>query len=468
MDDFNAEILSRIPLAEAVILTLSHVAQPSFLADVYDRFRGRTYQKVLSFPALVQLITDAMVQHQGSGKQSFARAAEQDRMPVTDSAAYRKLGRLPLALSQAFLAETTDRLGPLGCPRRATLIPVSLQAMTLVPIDGKKIKNVAKRIKALRGLPGAVLGAKVLVALRLDTGQAIAFHADPDGEVNDCPLVPGLLSQVRSRTPGSRLYIVDRQFCGTIQLDQFAAEDDHYLARRTTTAKFAPDPQRPSQEGLDTRGRRYVESWGYLGTGGKRRYVRQITLERPGEETIILVTDLLDAEQYPASDLLEAYLMRWEIERVFQQITEVFALESLIGSTPEAVVFQCAFCLLLYNVLQVVRGLLAEVQEQAPERISTEQVFYDARRELVSLATLGDAAIIAEQFDVPTTPEQTRGRLVELLSRAWSDRWLKAPSKKKQPPRNRTKESGAHTSVSRAQKAYKEAKALEIKNGGAQ
>ena len=73
MDDFTAELLSRLPLAEAVILTLSHVAQPSFLEDVYERFRGRTYQKVLSFPVLVQLITDALVQHQGSGKQSFTR-----------------------------------------------------------------------------------------------------------------------------------------------------------------------------------------------------------------------------------------------------------------------------------------------------------------------------------------------------------------------------------------------------------
>jgi hypothetical protein len=466
MDDFNAELLSRLPLAEAVIVTLSHVAQPSFLEALYQRTRGRTYQKVLSFSVLVQLITDALIQHHGSGKQSFTRAAEQDRMPVTDSAAYRKLGRLPLTLAQAFLAETTDRLGPLGCSQGATLIPASLQTMTLVPIDGKKIKHVAKRIKALRGLPGAVLGAKVLVALRLDTGQAIAFAADPDGEANDCPLVPDLLPQVRDRTLGPRLFIADRQFCGTDQLDHFAAEGDHYLVRRTTTARFTPDPQRPSREGVDKRGRSYVESWGELGTGNKRRYIRQITLERPGEETIVLVTDLLDGEMFPASDLLDAYLLRWEIERVFQQITEVFALERLIGSTPEAVVFQCAFCLLLYNVLQVVRGLLAEVQERAPEKISTEQLFYDARRELVSLATLGDTDKIAEELNAATTPEQTRGRLLELLSKSWSDRWLKAPPKKKQPPRDRTKKAGAHTSVSRAQKAYEEATGREPSRPG--
>jgi Transposase DDE domain len=468
MDDFDTELLSRLPLAEAVILALSHVAQPSFLDDLYERFRGRTYQKTLSFPVLVHLISDALVQHGGSGRQSFTRADEQERMPVTNSAAYRKLSRLPLPLSEAFLSETTDRLSRLSRAQSAKSIPPSLQAMTLVPIDGKKIKHVAKRIKAPRGLPGAVLGAKVLVGLRLDIGQAIAFHADPDGETNDCPLVPGLLAQIRSRTDGPRLFLADRQFCGSDQLDLFASEGDHYLVRRTTTARFTPDPRRFSREGVDTRGRRYVESWGDLGIGSKRRYVRQITLERPGEEPIILVTDLLDGAMFPASDLLDAYLLRWEIERVFQQITEVFSLESLIGSTPEAVVFRCAFCLLLYNVLQVVRGLLGEIQEREPETISTEQVFYDARRESVALTTLGGPATIADHFRVSTTPEETRGRLLELLRRTWSDRWLKAAPKKKTPPRDRAKQSGAHTSVSRAQKAYEQANAREIKDGGAQ
>jgi hypothetical protein len=41
-------------------------------------------------------------------------------------------------------------------------------------------------------------------------------------------------------------------------------------------------------------------------------------LVRPGEETIILLTDLLDAAQYPATALLELYGARWSIERVFQ------------------------------------------------------------------------------------------------------------------------------------------------------
>jgi hypothetical protein len=35
---------------------------------------------------------------------------------------------------------------------------------------------------------------------------------------------------------------------------------------------------------------------------------------RPGDEDVILMTDLVDAAAYPAEDLLEVYLSRWGIE----------------------------------------------------------------------------------------------------------------------------------------------------------
>src|SRR5206468_12662016 len=109
-------------------------------------------------------------------------------------------------------------------------------------------------------------------------------------------------------------------------------------------------------------GRVIRQEWGWLGTleqGERRLYVRRITLERPGEEEVALVTDLLDEADYPAADLLAVYLTRWQIENVFQQITEVFELRHLIGCTPKATVFQASLCLVIYNVLQLVRGYIA-------------------------------------------------------------------------------------------------------------
>lgn len=465
MDDFDRAVLQRVPLAEATLLLLSHATGEPFLDDLYDRHRGRCYEKVLSFAALVQLIGDALIQHRGSGRKSCDHAAEMGAMPVTPSAFYRKLGRVPLPVTHALLSETTTRIAPLSPAGDPSAIPASLRGMELLPIDGKKVKNVAKRAEFLRDLPGSVLGAKVLVALRLQSGLAVALEADPDGETNDCPLVAGLLAQVRSTLPGTRLFIADRQFCGAEQLDLFARDGDHFLVRRTTTASFTPDPDRPARDGVDRRGRRYFDRRGTLYKGAKARRVRQITLARPGEETIILVTDLLDEEAFPATDLLEAYLMRWGIERVFQQITEVFSLRSLIGGSPEAVVFQCGFCLLLYNALRVVRDILAAAHSREPEAISLEQVFCDARDQFTTLRVTGVMQKAVGMQARPTTDEQVRSRMAQLLGGAWSDRWLKAPPKKKGPTRKKAKRSGAHTSVLRAKQAYEKLKPKRGKQG---
>jgi hypothetical protein len=52
-----------------------------------------------------------------------------------------------------------------------------------------------------------------------------------------------------------------------------------------------------------------------------RRYVRRITLERPGAEAVVLVTDLLDGAKYPAADLLAVYLCRWGIDTAHAHCT---------------------------------------------------------------------------------------------------------------------------------------------------
>ena len=215
----------------------------------------------------------------------------------------------------------------------------------------------------------------------------------PDGETNDAKLVPALLPQVREQVAGTRLWVADRQFCDLTQTAAFAAGGDHFLVRYHPKTHFCPDPTRPAQPGQDAQGRAWVQDWGWLGCeqAKQRRFVRRLTLYRPGEETIILLTDLLDAAQYPANDLFDLYLARWGIERVFQQITEVFHLQTLIGTTPQGTVFQLAFCLLLYNLVQVVRAYVATAQARPVTTISTELLFDDVHRQLVAFTELVSA-----------------------------------------------------------------------------
>ena len=72
----------------------------------------------------------------------------------------------------------------------------------------------------------------------------------------------------------------------------------------------------PKCQGQNASGRIYVEDWGWIGkpTSRRRRTVRRIVLKRPGEEDIVLLTDLLEAERFPAAELLALYAQRWGIE----------------------------------------------------------------------------------------------------------------------------------------------------------
>ena len=340
--------------------------------------------------------------------------------------------------------------------------------MTVTILDGKQLKNVAKRLWPLRCKPGKVVGDKILVAYLPAEGVAVAMAADPDGEANDIRLMPEVVPRARARISGIRLWVADRQFCDLNQPALLTEQGDHFLIRRSLKTQFHPDPQRPAQTSRDAQGRTVVEEWGWIGAvkDKRRRYVRHIRLIRPGEEEILLVTDLLDNQQYPASDLLAVYLTRWGIERVFQQITEVFELRHLIGCTPEATIFQAAFCLVIYNLLQVMRAYVAASQVEMPvDAVSVEQIFVDVQKELTALTVLFPSPTIADWFATEMSRKEIIAHLQILLGGVWTPRYRKAVNKKPRPKVKKAKGSGAHTSVHKVLEAERK-KRLKSAGGG--
>jgi Transposase DDE domain len=459
VDELAQPVLARLPLAEAVLLVWRWIADAAFLQQLFQRFRGRSYEKIIGFPLVVQLIADALLERGGSANKSFEQAIENDDLQASVQAAYGKLRRLPIPLSMAFLSGCTDRLRALFPTLATTAPPASLAGLAVVVYDGKAIKRVAKRLKKLRGVPGGLLGGRALVAMTLSDGLTVAMHAHPDGDANDVRFVGDLLPEVRQRIAGPRLHLADRQFCDLVQMTAFTAEaDDHFLIRYHAKVHFHRDPSRPERTGTDAAGRPYTEAWGWLGSASHklRRYVRQITLERPDEEAIILVTDLLDADRYAATDLLSLYLARWGIERMFQKVTEVFGLQELIGGTPQATIFQFAFCMVLYNLIQVVRGYVAQAEQRAIETISTEKLFEDVTEQLMALNTLIDTKTIVDLFAEPPALAEMQKRLQTLLADVWQDRWLKAPSRKRNPQAKKGKRT--HGSVYRILTDYRGSK----------
>ena len=469
MDGFQKELLNRLPLAQASMRVAGYALDPAGLADVYKAHRGSCYESILTFEGLVRLVLDALAVYGGSGNQAFNAASARGDLPVAKANVYGKLGRISEGLSMALLEHGSARLSELfPVDRPAMQCPTSLRDWKIVAFDGKKIKNATKRLKPLRKVPGKLLGGKLLVLMDVETGLVLCMNADPDGERNDVPLVPAAVEQLRRRVSEPVFWMGDRQF-GNLEIPQLlsAKEGDSFLLRCPKTLKLQPDPKRKQNEFQDDDHRTVVQEWGWIGAphDPRRRYVRRITLER-AKDPVILITDLLDDDKVPGQHLLDIYRQRWGIERVFQQVTEVFNLQTLIGSSPQAMIFQASLCFMLYNIVQVVRAYLAEDGEQPIERVSSEKLFWAVRDELAAWSRLGDARTMADALGLEPALSAVPANMIRWLRstvhQRWTEQYLKAPPKRKKSPPEPApkvpKGHGGHTSTYRVLQADRDAR----------
>jgi hypothetical protein len=400
----------------------------------------------LRFPDLLRMVRDALLRHGGSGHAMYLELEQAGHAPVDESNFYRKLGRMPVNVSRAFLRECTMRLSPLMAGPAVTL-DACFDGFTVIAGDGKKIKDAAKRLKPTRGFTGSLLGAKALVAMDVRCGLALAMSDSLDGEANDVPLVPELMQQLRDSLDGPILSVWDRQFGDAGTLNLLAERSDAYLVRLRKGLTFQAEStvEHPGDEGRCVR-----DQTGMLFGGSQSMRVRQITLVRgEDEEDVCLVTNLLDATQTPADALLQLYRMRWGIEQVFQQVTETFSLDHLIGCAPKAILFQFSVCLLMYNLIQLIKTYVASDGAVAIKTVSTHHLFADVKKELTAWAY--HAGVDPELWPRHgRDAEQMRERLQRLLAGSWCGTYTKASDKKPRPKRPpKTPIPGGHTSVQR-------------------
>ena len=129
----------------------------------------------------------------------------------------------------------------------------------------------------------------------------------------------------------------------------------------------------------------------------------------------------------------------------------MFALRPLSGSTPHATVFQAALCLLLYTLVQILRGYIALAQPQpwVADELSAEQIFSDVHRELTAVSVLVPPALVVNAYTEALSQEELCQRLHTLLDSLWTPRWRKAVNTKPRPKVAKAKQSGAHTSMPR-------------------
>jgi hypothetical protein len=470
MGAFEQELMRRSPLAGCVLEVSDYLFGDRLLSSIWEGHRGRCYEDVLKFDDFLRLMRDALVRHGGSAHQLFVELERDGTQPVDESNFYRKLARTPVGLSRALLRECTARLAGLmpaagaagaaaagAAGAAAAELPGCFDGFEVIVGDGKAIRNAAKRLKPTRGYSGKLIGAKALVGMNVRSGMAVAMSDSLDGMANDVPLVPALMDQLREVIVARPILSVwDRQFDDVRTLGRLSSRGgDAFVVRlKQKNHTFVVES---AAETRDARGRGVRDEIGMLGNGRNAMRVRRITLTRggeragegegEGEEDVVLLSNLLDRTAFPAADVLEVYRLRWGIEQVFQQVTETFALEHLIGSSPRAVLFQFAYCLLLYNLVQLIKAYVADDGKVLATAVSTFYLFQDIREELAAWAYHTGGTWPRCRRDAG----QMRQRLRELLHGSWDPiGYTKASDKKPRPARPPPKRlHGGHSSVQR-------------------
>jgi hypothetical protein len=98
----------------------------------------------------------------------------------------------------------------------------------------------------------------------------------------------------------------------------------------------------------------------------------KVTVEQPGFRvtSFYLITTLLDAEAYPASELADLYFQRWDVELFFRDIKTTMGMDILRCKTPDMVRKEILMHLIVYNGIRCLMREAAASQDEPIRRIS--------------------------------------------------------------------------------------------------
>ena len=97
-----------------------------------------------------------------------------------------------------------------------------------------------------------------------------------------------------------------------------------------------------------------------------------VTVAVPGFRTqsFYIVTTLLDPKKYPAQEIADLYLRRWQVELFFRDIKTTMGMDQLRCKTPEAIANEVLMHFIAYNSIRLIMYEAAEELGVAVDRIS--------------------------------------------------------------------------------------------------
>jgi len=206
-----------------------------------------------------------------------------------------------------------------------------------------------------RALPGqsiAVLDPQKMLVTDIFLNQ--------DGHAQERSMLPLILATVQER----QVWIADRNFCTRQFLFGIAQRSSYFIIREHKSLPYS-EISSLKEIGETETGRVFEQKIQVTDQSGMSLRLRRVVIElfkptRQGDKQVAILTHL-PSSVADAKTITRLYLQRWNIEGMFQVITDTFNCELNTLGYPKAALFVFCVAIVAFNILSTVKAALKSV-----------------------------------------------------------------------------------------------------------
>lgn len=440
------------PVTVMARLALQHALEPAWLDKLFERKRGKQYERELLFSTAVDLVSLVAV---GLRPSLHAAARECQELGVSVQALYDKVKHTEPNLVQALVTESATRLDAVLAPMIQDE-PLTVPGYRLRIVDGSHLPATEKRLKPLRGFGGAPLPGYSLIVYDPDRKLVIDIEPCEDAYTQERALMSSLLERAK---PGE-LWIADRAFSTRTILGEWDRRGCNFIVREHSSTPHPNALGDMSCQGLVETGTVFEQAVEFEREAGKAVRLRRIELRLSGAtdsgETVIQILTNLPSQEFAACAIARLYRQRWKIETMFQRLESVLHSEVKTFAHPRAALLAFGVAVMAYNVLSVIQAAISAAHDLRNSGIELSP-FYVALEVKSCYAGMMMATTAATwaPYDTIDAPQLSR-LLLEIALNARIKALRKNPSSPKKPKEKSTvsaAEKRRHVSTARVLKA---------------
>jgi IS4 transposase len=345
------------PLTVMVRATMERIFAPELIDQLFEDTAEQQYQRDLLFSTVVglmSLVVCGMYPSVSAAYKGFEKV-----VGVSKVALYAKINGLEPRLSQALVRYSSEQLLAVHKEFPAAFTPI-LAGYEVRIIDGNHIAGTEHRLQVLRTESAGALPGQTLTVL--DPQRALVVDVFPceDGHAQERSLLPWVLEQVKPK----QVWIADRNFCTADFLTQIDQRAAYFVIREHQQIGWT-EVTALQAVGQNASGALF-EQQVQLSSGLRvRRIVIQLKQPtRHGDVQVAVLTNL-PMTTVNALTVADLYLERWQIEKLFQTVTDTFHCELNTLGYPRAALFVFCIALLAFNILSTVKAALKQAHGAA-------------------------------------------------------------------------------------------------------